>query len=166
MIALKDVLDQGFVSRAIILVIVAVLITAVVYGVVALIVKMDDVGLRMAQSTRPLDAADRARARHRHAQAAGRPVRRRDRRDGLGRRAHPARRRRRARMARALRPRAPPRGPRSTTWPASAGVLAWLVNTLASAIVGLAVGTLAVAVVAVAARVKAVRQHRPAAGHD
>src|SRR5262245_63710842 len=49
-IALKDVLDQGFVSRAIILVIVAVVITAVVYGVVALIVKMDDVGLRMAQS--------------------------------------------------------------------------------------------------------------------
>jgi predicted DNA repair protein MutK len=51
-IALKDVLDQGFVARAIILVIVAVLITAVVYGVVALIVKMDDVGLRMAQSDR------------------------------------------------------------------------------------------------------------------
>jgi uncharacterized protein len=49
-IALKDVLDQGFVARAIILVIVAVLITVVVYGVVALIVKMDDVGLRMAQS--------------------------------------------------------------------------------------------------------------------
>ena len=112
-IALKDVLDQGFVSRAIILVVVAVLITAVVYGVVALIVKMDDVGLRMAQSARPLGAADRARARHRHAQAAGRAVRRRDRRDALGRRAHPARRRRRARMARALRPRAPPRGPGS-----------------------------------------------------
>ena len=52
-IALKDVLDRGFVSRAIILVVVAVLITAVVYGVVALIVKMDDVGLTMAQSTRP-----------------------------------------------------------------------------------------------------------------
>ena len=52
-IALKDVLDQGFVSRAIILVIVAVVITAVVYGVVALIVKMDDVGLRMAQSRQP-----------------------------------------------------------------------------------------------------------------
>jgi len=52
-IALKDVLDQGFVARGIILVVVAILITAVVYGVVALIVKMDDVGLRMAQSTRP-----------------------------------------------------------------------------------------------------------------
>lgn len=49
-IALKDVIDEGFVSRAIILVIVAVVITFVVYGFVALIVKMDDVGLRMAQT--------------------------------------------------------------------------------------------------------------------
>ncbi len=52
-IALKDVLDEGFVSRAVILVVVAVLITVAVYGVVALIVKMDDVGLRMAQSGKP-----------------------------------------------------------------------------------------------------------------
>ena len=51
-IALKDVLDEGFVSRAIIMLVVAVLITIAVYGVVALIVKMDDVGLRMAQSGR------------------------------------------------------------------------------------------------------------------
>ena len=51
-IALKDVIDEGFVSRAIILAIVAVLITAVVYGIVALIVKMDDVGLRLASSGR------------------------------------------------------------------------------------------------------------------
>ncbi len=49
-IALKEVIDEGFVSRAIILAVVAVLITAVVYGIVALIVKMDDVGLRLAQS--------------------------------------------------------------------------------------------------------------------
>jgi uncharacterized protein len=51
-IALKEVLDSGFVARATILVIVAVLITAVVYGVVALIVKMDDVGLRLSTSPR------------------------------------------------------------------------------------------------------------------
>ena len=51
-IALKEVIDEGFVSRAIIMLVVAVLITAAVYGVVALIVKMDDVGLRMAQSGR------------------------------------------------------------------------------------------------------------------
>jgi uncharacterized protein len=51
-IALKDVLDEGFVSRAVILAVVAVLITAAVYGVVALIVKMDDVGLRLVESGR------------------------------------------------------------------------------------------------------------------
>lgn len=52
-IALKEVIDEGFVSRAVILLVVAVVITAVVYGVVALIVKMDDVGVRMAASGRP-----------------------------------------------------------------------------------------------------------------
>ena len=39
-------------TRAIVLVIVAFVITAVVYGAVALIVKMDDVGLRMVESGR------------------------------------------------------------------------------------------------------------------
>jgi predicted DNA repair protein MutK len=48
-IALKEVLDEPLVQRAIILVIVALVITAIVYGVVALIVKMDDIGLRLAQ---------------------------------------------------------------------------------------------------------------------
>ena len=48
-IALKEVIDEGFVSRAIIMAIVAVAITLLVYGVVALIVKMDDVGLSLAQ---------------------------------------------------------------------------------------------------------------------
>jgi uncharacterized protein len=52
-IALKEVLDEGIVQRAIILVVVPLLITAVVYGVVALIVKMDDIGLRMAQRDQP-----------------------------------------------------------------------------------------------------------------
>ena len=47
---LKEVIDEPLVTRGIILAIVAVLITVVVYGAVALIVKMDDVGLRMAQS--------------------------------------------------------------------------------------------------------------------
>jgi uncharacterized protein len=49
-IALKEVLDKGFVSRAVILFVVAILITAIVYGFVALIVKMDDVGLHMTQT--------------------------------------------------------------------------------------------------------------------
>ncbi len=48
-IALKEVLDEPFVQRAVILVVVALVITAIVYGVVALIVKMDDVGLSLAQ---------------------------------------------------------------------------------------------------------------------
>ena len=48
-ISLKEVIDEGFLSRAIILVVVAVLITIVVYGLVALIVKMDDVGLSLAR---------------------------------------------------------------------------------------------------------------------
>jgi predicted DNA repair protein MutK len=52
-IALKDVLDEAIVARAVILVVVAILITVAVYGVVALIVKMDDVGLKMVQSGKP-----------------------------------------------------------------------------------------------------------------
>ena len=48
-IALNEVTDQGFVSRAVILAVVAVGITVLVYGVVGLIVKMDDVGLSLAQ---------------------------------------------------------------------------------------------------------------------
>jgi predicted DNA repair protein MutK len=48
-IALKEVLDESIVQRAIILVVVALVITGIVYGVVALIVKMDDIGLRLAQ---------------------------------------------------------------------------------------------------------------------
>jgi predicted DNA repair protein MutK len=48
-IALAEVADQPFVSRALILIVVAFAITALVYGVVALIVKMDDVGLYLAE---------------------------------------------------------------------------------------------------------------------
>jgi predicted DNA repair protein MutK len=47
-IALNEVADQSFWPRFIILVIVALVITAAVYGVVALIVKMDDIGLNLA----------------------------------------------------------------------------------------------------------------------
>ena len=50
-IALKEVAAEGFVSRALILIVVAVGITLLVYGVVALIVKMDDVGLALSQRT-------------------------------------------------------------------------------------------------------------------
>ena len=48
-ISLNEVASEAFVSRAIILVVVALGITVLVYGVVGLIVKMDDVGLTLSQ---------------------------------------------------------------------------------------------------------------------
>ncbi len=56
-IALNEVADEPFVARALILVAVAFGITALVYGVVGLIVKMDDVGLLL--SLRASTAAQR-----------------------------------------------------------------------------------------------------------
>ena len=60
-IALNEVVDSqpdaGFLMRAVMLAVVAVFITALVYGVVALIVKMDDIGLALAE--RPSAAAQR-----------------------------------------------------------------------------------------------------------
>jgi uncharacterized protein len=49
-ISLNEVTDEPLLSRALILAVVALAITAGVYGAVALIVKMDDVGLRLAQT--------------------------------------------------------------------------------------------------------------------
>jgi len=49
-IALNEVADEPLVSRAVILLVVAIGITVLVYGVVALIVKMDDIGLRLAET--------------------------------------------------------------------------------------------------------------------
>jgi predicted DNA repair protein MutK len=48
-ISLNEVVDQPFASRAVILLLVAIAITVLVYGFVGLIVKMDDVGLRLAE---------------------------------------------------------------------------------------------------------------------
>ncbi|WP_294284952.1 DUF808 domain-containing protein [uncultured Sphingomonas sp.] len=48
-IALAELADQSLVNQAIALALVAVAITAGVYGLVALIVKMDDIGLHLAQ---------------------------------------------------------------------------------------------------------------------
>ena len=48
-IALNEVADEPLLNRAIILTLVAIAITALVYGVVAIIVKMDDVGLYLAE---------------------------------------------------------------------------------------------------------------------
>jgi len=56
-IALNEVADESFLPRAAILVVVAFAITVLVYGVVGLIVKMDDVGLHLAE--RPSAVAQR-----------------------------------------------------------------------------------------------------------
>jgi predicted DNA repair protein MutK len=50
-ISLNQVVDEAFVPRAVVLAVVALGITVLVYGVVGLIVKMDDVGLHL--SARP-----------------------------------------------------------------------------------------------------------------
>lgn len=50
-IALNEVADLAFVPRLVILLIVALVITVAVYGVVGGIVKMDDVGLHLAQTS-------------------------------------------------------------------------------------------------------------------
>jgi uncharacterized protein len=48
-ISLNEVVDEPFLSRTVILAVVALGITVLVYGVVGLIVKMDDVGLHLSQ---------------------------------------------------------------------------------------------------------------------
>jgi predicted DNA repair protein MutK len=48
-IALKEVAEEPFISRTLILIAVAFAITVLVYGAVAFIVKMDDVGLALSQ---------------------------------------------------------------------------------------------------------------------
>ena len=51
-ISLNEVVDEPFATRAVILTVVALAITVLVYGFVGLIVKMDDVGLRLAELPR------------------------------------------------------------------------------------------------------------------
>lgn len=50
-IALAQVEDSSFVAQAVALALVGIIITVAVYGAVALIVKMDDVGLHLAKKT-------------------------------------------------------------------------------------------------------------------
>jgi hypothetical protein len=49
-ISLNEVTDEPLLTRALILIVVALAITAGVYGAVAAIVKMDDIGLRLART--------------------------------------------------------------------------------------------------------------------
>ena len=53
-IALNEVTDESFWAQAAILLVVAIVITIAVYGVVALIVKMDDAGLALSQRSSAL----------------------------------------------------------------------------------------------------------------
>jgi hypothetical protein len=144
-IALNEVADEPLVSRAVILAVVAVIITVLVYGVVALIVKMDDIGLRLAESGNGASAATGqmlVRAMPKvlsvlstvgiiamlwvggHILLVGA--------DGLGWHA-PYELVHHAEEA-------------VGSAPAVGGLLAWLTNTLASALVGLVVGAVVVAV--------------------
>jgi predicted DNA repair protein MutK len=159
-ISLKEVIDEGFVSRAVILLVVAVVITAVVYGIVALIVKMDDVGLRLVETGRP------------RAQRIGRGLV-----SGMPKLLALLSTVGTAAMvwvgghimiagADELGWHGPYDFVHSLEDPvhgvAGVGrVLAWLVNTAASAVVGLAVGF---AVVAVVSRIRS-KRNRPAAAH-
>lgn len=54
LIALDQVADESFWSRLAILIVVAIALTAAVYGVVGLIVKMDDAGLALAERGSPV----------------------------------------------------------------------------------------------------------------
>jgi predicted DNA repair protein MutK len=51
-IALAEVADEPLLTRALILVVVGIAITVLVYGAVALIVKLDDIGLHLAKKPR------------------------------------------------------------------------------------------------------------------
>ena len=160
-IALKEVIDEGFVSRAIIMAVVAVAITLLVYGVVALIVKMDDVGLSLAQ--RPGSVSQKVGRGLVNAMPKLLAVL-----STVGI----------AAMiwvgghillvgADELGWHAPYEFVHSLEEPAGnvagiGGVLSWLVNTMASALIGLAIGFLIVAIVT---RIKTARGGSPAAAH-
>ena len=151
-ISLNEVADEGLVSRAVILVVVAIGITVLVYGVVGLIVKMDDVGLHLSE--RSSGAAGRVglllvRGMPKllallstvgvvamlwvggHILLGGA--------DELGWHGPYA-------LVHAVEEAV------ADAVPVVGGLLAWLVNTLASALIGLAVGALAVAVMHVIPR--------------
>lgn len=53
-ISLNEVAHETFLNRALILILIAIAMTAAVYGVVGLIVKMDDIGLHMAKKSSAL----------------------------------------------------------------------------------------------------------------
>ena len=154
-IALNEVADEPFVSRAIILVVVAIGITVLVYGVVG---------------------AHREDGRHRPAPRAGasRAPRARVGRGMVAGDAEAARRRSRRSASRRCSGSAGTScssGVDELGWHAlydvvhhaeeavGGGALGWCVNTLASAVIGLVVGALVVAVVTLVKRFRSGREH-------
>ena len=143
-IALNEVTHEPLGWRAFILGIVGLLITVGVYGVVALIVKMDDIGC--ARARRGIPGSLRGGPGEGHAHLVGGAVECRDDRHAVGRRAHPAGRGGRVGLA------SPygfvhhlEEGVAHATG-AFGGFLGWLTNTFFSFLVGLAVGAIVVAV--------------------
>jgi predicted DNA repair protein MutK len=158
-IALKEVIDEPFMARAIVLVVVAIVITAVVYGVVAAIVKMDDVGLALTQ--RP---SERAQGIGR-ALVAAMPVLLR----WLSRIGVVAMLWVGGHIVLAGADELGWHGPYDVVhlledavrgWPLGS-VLAWVVNTAASALVGLAIGLVVAAVMALVRRRPRAAAHAP-----
>jgi uncharacterized protein len=162
-ISLKEILDEPFVTRAIILAVVAVLITAAVYGLVAAIVKMDDIGLALTQRQSPRSQ------RIGRALVAGMPVLLR----WLSRIGIAAMLWVGGHILIAGTAELGWHGPHDIVHDLEhevegaggvgvGGVLAWLVNTAASAVVGIVVGLLAVAVVGRISALRSKPSHAPA----
>ena len=89
-ISLAEVADRPLVVEAVVLALVGVAITLGVYGVVAVVVKVDDIGLHLAPNRGGAGEGARPRPRARHAARDGGSVRGRHGGDDLGRRRHPA----------------------------------------------------------------------------
>ena len=162
-ISMNEVAGESLWVRAIILVVVALAITVLVYGAVALIVKMDDIGLH-------LTAKDSAGSkRFGELLVKGMPAVLAthhpggDRRHAVGRWPHHAAGCVRPRLARAVRPGPRPGAPFAGI-AVVGGSLGWLVNTLCSAVLGLAWGLVVMAVVQ--PLLKALPFGKKKAGHE
>ena len=147
-IALASLEHLTLVTTALALIVVALAVTAGVYGVVGLIVKLDDIGLHMAQRrARSTRAVGNALVRV-VPKLLERPGDDRDCGDAVGRRRNPPPRHRGA----------SPRGPDSARRPRGrapggeavgsfGGIVSWLVTALAGAVTGIVIGGIIVFVV-------------------
>lgn len=108
-ISLNEVSHEPLLSRTLILVAVAIFITILVYGVVAVIVKMDDIGLALAKKDSEGAQKVRPRTGQGHACGAAGHLRGGRLRHAVGRRAHHPHGHERSRLHARLRLGAPPR---------------------------------------------------------